>query len=428
MSFGAKVVTIFLIILCASGTSCAAASGDLRDYRLRIGDKIKVIVFGEKELSDELLIDGAGNIQMPLVGPLQLKDKTLAEARESIVERLESGFMKDPLVTVRVSELRPIFVLGNVRTPGQRPFKFGTTVLNAIAMAGGLGSERAQRGGAMAAVLSAEERLNILSHRYANLLVRLARIEAERTGRDHFEVANVPEVISHIDISELVKREQERLMSSHLAHERLLSLLRDQKPTIAREIVARREEIASQKELVQLNKDQLKRISTIKLASRMLEIRTQIAQGQGLVSRLRGEIAALEEKLVTVEIRAEEASSRRQERIMKERADSRQKLSEVEASFPLVSETVELRRQQAGQIFETADWQRGYEISVKSSLTGQLKKVLADDPTDLEPGDTVIVRMRRPPKAGQRINKIIPSNVPREDPRPPSYEATRPGA
>ena len=433
MSLPAKNLAMILIMLSSLTTSCFAESGSLHKYRLGIGDQINVTVFGETELSDELLIDGAGNVEMPLVGPVRVIRKTLAEARTLITQRLANGFLKEPVVTVNIGKLRPIFVLGDVRTPGQHPFEFGLTVLNAVAIAGGFGSERFRmgRGQVMADLIAAEERLRVLSPGYATQLVRVARIEAEQNDREYFDVPNLPKIMSHLDINELAERELQRLKSSRRAHERLLKLLRDQKPTIRREIEARRDEILAQKELIEIFETQLKRLSSIKLVSRILELRTQLAQARGLLSRLRGEIAALEEKLVSVDIRTEEANTKRMERITSELAETRQKLSEAEAALPSVIESVELRRRQAGQIFESDDWQRNYEISLKRGRTGELRKVSAADPASVEPGDTIIVRMIRPADGGRRsmaIDKFSSPGKSREDPPQPARKAPRPEA
>ncbi len=432
MSLRARNLAIVLVLLFVSATSCVAAPGDLSEYRLEIGDRIKVSVFGETELSDELLIDSAGNIEMPFIGTVPVIGKTLAEARSLVIQRLQNSFLKEPVVTVRVSELKPIFVIGDVRRPGQHPFKFGLTVLSAVAMAGGFGSERLRQGEPMAALIAAEERLRVLSRRYVSLLVRIARIEAEQTDQEQFNVPDLPEMMSDVDMTELTERELERLNSSRRSHARLLKLLRDRKPTVEREIEARKQEILAQTELIQIYEKQLARISSIKLASRILELRTQIAQSQGVLSRLRGEIAALEEKLVALDIRAEEVIIKREERIISELADTRQQWSEVDASLPSVIETVELRRRQAGQIFENDDWQRSYEISLKSNRSSELKKVSALDPAYVEPGDTVIVRMIRPPDRGQPSTTIDGSSSPgissRKTPRRPASRESRPGA
>jgi len=405
VSLRARNLAIMLLLLFVSATSCAAAPYGLGEYRLEIGDRIQVYVFGEKELSelsDEFLIDGTGNIRMPLLGPIHVVGKTLGEARTLIFERLEGDFLKEPLVTVAIIELKPIFVLGDVRTPGQHPFKFGLTVLNAVAMAGGFGSERLRQGDARGDLIAAEERLRLASHRYARLRVRIARIEAEQTDQEHFDAPDLSQKMSHVNTTELVEQELERLNSSLRSHKRLIKLYRDQTPTIAREIEARNEEIVALKGLIEIYEDQLKRISKFKLAPRIIELRTKIVQSQSLLSRVRGEVATLEEKLVAVDIKAEEAIAKREERILSELADARQQLGEIEASLPSVIETIELRRREAGQIIETNDWQQNYEIRLKRGFTDELQKVSDAGRIGIGPGDTIFVHMVRPPDAGRR--------------------------
>src|SRR5882757_3036567 len=51
----------------------AETAGDSRAYRLGPGDRITVIVFGQPELSGDILVDGAGNIPLPFIGPIQVK-------------------------------------------------------------------------------------------------------------------------------------------------------------------------------------------------------------------------------------------------------------------------------------------------------------------------------------------------------------------
>ena len=89
------------------------------------------------------------------------------------------------------------------------------------------------------------------------------------------------------------------------------------------------------------------------------------------------------------------------ERIATELAEARQKLSEEGAALPSIIETVELRRRQAGQIFESDDWQQNFEISLKRAGTGELTKVSAADRASVEPGDTIIVRVIRPGDGGR---------------------------
>lgn len=116
-------------------------------YTLAGGDRLRVIVFGQDSLSNSYAIDGAGNIQMPLIGLVQAYGMTTASLARSIEGKLRGGYLRDPRVAVEVEAYRPFFVLGEVGASGQFPFVNGMTVQNAIAIAGGFGP-RAARGGA----------------------------------------------------------------------------------------------------------------------------------------------------------------------------------------------------------------------------------------------------------------------------------------
>jgi polysaccharide export outer membrane protein len=115
--------------------SAAAPTGG--GYQLGPGDEIDVTVFGEQNLSGTFDVDDSGSISMPLVGPVSVRDKTARETETAIASRLSDGLVTDPKVSVNVRRFRPIYVVGEVQKPGAYPSYGPTTVLNAIALAGG---------------------------------------------------------------------------------------------------------------------------------------------------------------------------------------------------------------------------------------------------------------------------------------------------
>ncbi len=107
------------------------------DYRLGSGDALRVIVFGEEQLSGEFRVDGSGKVAMPLIGEVPAKDRTTRELETDISKRLSQGYVRDAKVSVEVLNHRPFFILGEVRNPGQYQYVNGMTALSAVAMAGG---------------------------------------------------------------------------------------------------------------------------------------------------------------------------------------------------------------------------------------------------------------------------------------------------
>ena len=121
------------------------ASTDSGEYRLAPGDKLNVIVFDQPQLSGDFTVNGDGQILLPLAGGVKVGSLSLAEAQQRIQEQFADGILVHPVVSIRVTEYRPIFVTGYVRKPGNYPFILGASVKAAIAVAGGAGEPGEQR-------------------------------------------------------------------------------------------------------------------------------------------------------------------------------------------------------------------------------------------------------------------------------------------
>ena len=128
---------LLLSLLLWSASWSAAAVADDSIYRLGNGDKIRVTVFGEEDLSGTFVVDGKGMVAMPLIGEVALGGLALREAERLVVEKLLDGFLKQPQVGIEVLNFRPFYILGEVKQPGSYPYVDGMTVLNAVALAGG---------------------------------------------------------------------------------------------------------------------------------------------------------------------------------------------------------------------------------------------------------------------------------------------------
>jgi len=106
-------------------------------YRLASGDKLRVIVFGQSDLTNTYSVDGSGAISMPLIGRVAGQGLTTAELERAVTTRLKQGYIRDPSVSIEVEEYRPFYILGAVACAGQYPFANGLTVEQAVATAGG---------------------------------------------------------------------------------------------------------------------------------------------------------------------------------------------------------------------------------------------------------------------------------------------------
>jgi polysaccharide export outer membrane protein len=115
----------------------AIAAGNLKSYRLGVGDKVRLTVFGEPDLSGTFEINALGRIPLPLAGEIEAAGLDASTFQSAATRRLSDGFLKNPRVTVEVVGYRPIYVHGEVRTGGEFPFKTGMRLRDAVALAGG---------------------------------------------------------------------------------------------------------------------------------------------------------------------------------------------------------------------------------------------------------------------------------------------------
>ena len=113
-------------------------------YTLDSGDQLRVIVFGQANLTNNYTVDDSGLISMPLIGPVHARGRTVHEVEGHVRSQLASRYLRDPKVTIEVETYRPFFVLGEVNNAGQFPYVRGMTGRTAAAVAGGF-SPRARQ-------------------------------------------------------------------------------------------------------------------------------------------------------------------------------------------------------------------------------------------------------------------------------------------
>jgi polysaccharide export outer membrane protein len=119
-----------------------AATDPSAEYVIGAQDKLSIHVFEVKELSlDEVTVDATGQVELPLIGRMSAAGKTPLELQTEIAQRLGDRYLQSPQVSVLVLDAasQKVTVEGEVRTPGVFSMKGRTTLMQAIAMAGGPG-------------------------------------------------------------------------------------------------------------------------------------------------------------------------------------------------------------------------------------------------------------------------------------------------
>ncbi|MCP4382292.1 MAG: polysaccharide export protein [Hyphomicrobiales bacterium] len=119
------------------------------DYKIQPADVLEISVFQVPDLSKTVEVNSSGRITLPLIGQMVAQGKTVPALESTITAKLKDTYLQAPEVSVFVKEnpTQRIAVSGAVNAPGVYPLKGRTTLLQAIATAGGLDRQIADPSG-----------------------------------------------------------------------------------------------------------------------------------------------------------------------------------------------------------------------------------------------------------------------------------------
>jgi polysaccharide biosynthesis/export protein len=136
------VLGVSLVAAALAGAQGPGEAPALDDYRIGPEDLLTIVVWKNDELSRAVTVRPDGRISLPLVNDVRVVGLTAMQLRDELTRRF-GEYIPSPEVAVVVEDARSfkISVLGNVRKPGRYLLRSRTTVLDALALAGGLTGE-----------------------------------------------------------------------------------------------------------------------------------------------------------------------------------------------------------------------------------------------------------------------------------------------
>ena len=348
-----------LVLVAILMSPLVATAGPAEPYRIGPGDALAISVYGDAGLSGDFSVDSDGTISLPLLGGVVVLGKSLEDVRLAVTAGL-TPYVPSPAVTVRIASYAPVYVVGEVDTPGEYPFRPGMTTLQLVARAGGLRHAAADPADSvlLRTIALEGEYSEMALRRYAQE-VQVARLQAELDGTG-FEY---PTTTAQAGVD---------LVASRLAIEnerRLFELRRDGLQSsdtgIAAQIDGFVQEIATLKENAKLYEDEL-----------------------GLLSEDVEAQRALVERSVSTPARLRE--------VLREQSATRRDALELQATLAQAQQgklEAERRRAELHQAFRTdaAAQLRETELeiaSLRQRMTSQLKTMAAlrdEDHTSVDP-------------------------------------------
>ncbi|PLP60173.1 sugar ABC transporter substrate-binding protein [Mesorhizobium loti] len=383
-------------------------------YRLDAMDKLRIRVAewqsAEGAVRDWATISGdysvnpSGEVSLPFVGELDVKGKTTTEVATAIAAGLQQklGLPDRPEASVEIAEYRPVFLAGDVQTPGKYPYAPGLTVLKAMSLAGGL--RRSDNGGqgGVRDFIQAQGNYDVLVAQRNGLLARRARLIAEAENKDQIDF---PQELNKTDASRKLMSDEIALKEAREKRLRLqLTALDDLKRLLQSEIESLAKKIVTQNRQVELSKEELKSISG--LAEKGLVVNQRILNLERTSAELEGQVLDLE----TASLRAKQDISKATQDATKlqndrdtEVAQSRQQteadLEELGFKMGMFSGLMTEAMTRAPDAARTAS--NGAEPVIRYAIVrtgedGKAGETAADENTQILPGDVIKIEIAGP--------------------------------
>jgi polysaccharide biosynthesis/export protein len=401
LAAGAQALAMSVILHAWSIDLARAQSQAQQTYRIAAGDKLGVIVFGQPDASGESTVDQGGNIRLPMIGDISAVNLTLNELEKSIAHTLAQGYIRNPTVSIRVTEFNPIYVLGMVRTPGLYPYREGLSALGAIARAGGIGLSESQQGGVLGALLQAEERVRLLEISRVALLAKRARLLALQNGDDRIDFADVSGVVVDATrVAQIRDGEQLAFAAERQAVQQETEALQKQLPRLEAEIASLKNQAELElkqrglnHELVadyeQLAKTGLARKSTY------IEAKREEARIDGNIGRLQSEALKAELSIGDLQFRITELRNGYQRRMTTELRETERALLDLTVTLPAAHRVRTAYARQVG-LLTPEQAQQPVLTVIRAKGTTNVKYDAAADFV-LQPGDVVQIGSLFPP-------------------------------
>ncbi|HTV70457.1 MAG TPA: polysaccharide biosynthesis/export family protein [Rhizobiaceae bacterium] len=374
------------------------------DYRLGVQDKLKIRVvewqtvdgaFREwTAVSGEYTVGSSGNLSIPFVGETPAAGKTTTEISAVISETLQRrfGLGDKPETSVELAAYRPLYVSGDVETPGEYAFSPGLTVIKATSLAGGNRSSFGMR--TERDYINAKGNHDALAEHRIRMLVKAARLEAEAKGDT--TVAAPDEVASYPGVKAIVADETAIMTARQRKLALQLSALKDLQSLLEKEIVSLEKKKATQERQLELARDELKGIDS--LSDKGLVSNTRVLNAERLIAEVESQNLDLETSILQARQEISEAQQDEIELRNTVESDIAIERQQVQATLKETTIKIEMYRNlvaealQAGTPADISSTDPTTTYEVLRVVDGKTETLTATEDTPVQPGDVIKVK------------------------------------
>jgi exopolysaccharide production protein ExoF len=403
----ARLLLVLTLLLAAALPALAQDDG----YRLDSMDRLRVRVAEWQSaegsvrqwpmIAGDYLIGPAGDISMPFVGDLPVRGKTTDEVAAAIGERLQQklGLPDRPEASVEIAEFRPVFVAGDVETPGKYPYNPGLTVLKAMSLAGGLRHSNGE--GAPRDFINAQGNYDMLVIQRNGLMARRARLIAEAENKPQIDF---PDELRKSENGRKLMDDETALMAARLKRLRIqLANLDDLKKLLQAEIESLQQKITTQNRQLELAQKELGGLNN--LAEKGLVVNQRILSLEQTNAELQGKIVDMETNILRakqdISKANQDASSLQNDRateIAQDRQQTESDLNVLNMKMTMYSGLMSeaLSRAPAAANVAAAGTRPALRYVIVRTAGDKTSEIAAQEGTAVQPGDVVKIEVEAP--------------------------------
>jgi polysaccharide biosynthesis/export protein len=403
----------------AAALALASIGAAAEPYRLEPGDVLEFSVPSIPELNQQTMVDVDGGVTLPLFGSLPVDGLTLPEVQEKVRQLLSSrtfrrtsddgreivSVLEPDDVSITVAEYRPVYLTGDVATPGAQAYRPGMTARQAIAVAGGYDLMHFRATDPFLESADLKSDYDVLWTEFARHQAEIWRIDAELAGKTVLSQKELPEApLPPQEFAEMINLQNALLQARVGDYQNELSFLN----TGIGQADGRRSDLAEQQRIAEDGRAKdtadlealnglfdkggvaISRIAEVRRAAnasslRVLEAAVDIAEVNGERDELSRELERLD--------------SRRQVELLQARQEAEVALANVRSRLQAVNEKLLYVGLVKSQLLRGAGGIAN--LAVTRGSASQSGTIGISQDTELLPGDVVEVTLR--PSEGETL-------------------------
>lgn len=400
------------VVLWAAIVVLAGTEGSLgAQYRLAPGDTVEVSVGGVPDQRNRAQIQIDGTIAVPGVGTVEVAGLTPAELQTRMETLLQSRVLRQRSpdgreqtfvvkpgdVIANIVEYRPIYVTGDVLTPGQQAYRSSMTVRQAVAVAGGFSllRSRTQPGTDPADLMRDYQSL---STEYVKEYIHIARVNAELKGEDTFEPTSPREIsLPASAINPILQSEVQSLKTAQADYRKERSFLEDAVKQSDAQLVTLKKQQDGEEKGVQADEEELERVGKLFSAGSLTSPRVTESRRALLLSSTRRlqttvELMRLQRQREEFLRQIERIASQRAVTLLRELKDSNVRLADLQIRMQALSQKLQPLGGAGAVPIGTSDLRP--DVTIVRKVGQQWNRIAALVDFDVEPGDVVDIALR----------------------------------